>query len=122
MTSKLPLLGFKRTAFAIGLILALILSNTALADDGGTVEHTAPYWQATYWNNTSLWGTPAVQRQESNLKHDWGFGSPHFKVRTDHFSARWTRYIDVSPGTYRFTATSDDGIRVWVDSDLIINQ
>ena len=25
-------------------------------------------------------------------------------------------------GLYRFTATSDDGIRVYVDNDLIINQ
>jgi hypothetical protein len=122
MKNKLSILKFKRIAFAIGLILILILSNTALADDGGTPEHTAPYWQATYWNDTSLWGAPVVQRQESNLNHDWGFGSPHFKVRADRFSARWTRYIDASPGTYRFTATSDDGIRVWVDSDLIIDQ
>ncbi|MGD8969207.1 MAG: PA14 domain-containing protein [Anaerolineae bacterium] len=122
MENKLSTLKFKRVTVAISLILALILSNTALADDGGTMEHTAPHWQATYWNNTALRGTPVFQRQETTLNHDWSFGSPHFKVQADRFSARWTRTIDVSPGTYRFTATSDDGIRVWVDSELIIDQ
>jgi len=117
---------FKRIVLAIGLILVLTLSNTALADDGvttaPTLQHTAPYWEATYWNNTSLSGTPVLQRQETNLNYDWGSGSPHSNVQADHFSARWTRYIDVTPGTYRFTVTSDDGIRVWVDSDLVIDQ
>jgi hypothetical protein len=111
----------KRIAFAIGLILALILSNTALADNGGTVEHMAAYWHATYWDNTSLWGTPVVQRQESNLNHDWGFGSPHFKVQADRFSARWTRYIDVPPGNYRFRMTVDDGARLYVNGHLLID-
>ena len=112
----------KRIGFAIGLVLVLMLSNTALADDGGIMQHTAPYWEATYWNNTSLSGEPVLQRQETNLNHDWGFGSPNSSLQADHFSARWTRYVDVSPGAYRFTVTSDDGIRVWVDSDLIIDQ
>lgn len=35
---------------------------------------------------------------------------------------RWTRYIDVPAGLYLFTATSEDGIRVYVENDLIINQ
>jgi len=132
MKGKLSTLGFARIRFAIGLMLILILSNTALADEGAslnegvttapTVQHTAPYWEAAYWNNTSLSGTPVLQRQETNLNHDWGSGSPHSSVQADHFSARWTRYIDVTPGVYRFTVTSDDGIRVWVDSDLIIDQ
>jgi hypothetical protein len=122
MKSRVLTLTCKRVGLAIGLLLLLTLGNIALADDGPILKHTAPYWQATYWNNTSLWGTPVVQRQESSLNHDWGSGSPHFKVRADHFSARWTRYIDIPPGTYRFIATSDDGVRVWVDSDLIIDQ
>jgi hypothetical protein len=121
MKNKLLTLGVKRIGFAIGLILMLTLSTTALADDGGTVEHTAPHWQATYWNNTSLWGTPVVQLQESNLNHDWGFGSPHFKVQADHFSARWTRYIDVPPGNYRFRMTVDDGVRLYVNGHLLID-
>jgi len=86
------------------------------------VQHSDPHWQATYWNNTSLSGSPALERQESDLDNDWGSGSPDSTVHADQFSARWTRYIDVTPGTYRFTATSDDGIRIWVDGDLLMDQ
>ena len=113
-----------RIGLAVSLIIlipVLILGHPALAQGGVIVQHTAPYWQASYWNNTSLPGLPVLERQETNLHHDWGSGSPHTSVSTDGFSARWTRYIDVTPGRYRFTATSDDGIRVWVDSELLIN-
>jgi hypothetical protein len=61
-------------------------------------------------------------RNESNLNYDWGSSSPDPSVNADHFSARWTRYLNVTPGAYRFTATSDDGIRVWIDNALVINQ
>jgi hypothetical protein len=61
-------------------------------------------------------------RNESDINYDWGSGSPAPSINADNFSARWTRYLNVTPGTYRFTVTSDDGIRVWVDDALIINQ
>lgn len=108
----------KKITFLITLALALTLVNPALAQE----EHSDPHWEASYWNNTSLSGTPVLQRQETSLDHDWGTGSPDPSVSSDGFSARWTKYIDVADGTYRFTATSDDGIRVWVDSTLIIDQ
>jgi len=56
---------------------------------------------------------------ETSLDHNWGSGGP--AGLTDGFSARWTRYLDLA-GTYRFTATSDDGIRVYVDGISIINE
>ena len=108
----------KKICILITLITALTLATPAMAQDG----HSDPYWQASYWNNTSLSGTPVLQRQETALDHDWSTGSPGSGVTSDTFSARWTRYIDTAAGTYRFTATSDDGIRVWVDSALIIDQ
>jgi uncharacterized protein YraI len=79
-----------------------------------------PVWDAKYWNNTDLSGDPVLHRGESDLNHDWGQGSPP-DVNSDQFSARWKRTIDVSAGTYRFTATMDDGMRVWVDGDLVID-
>ncbi|MCI0394727.1 MAG: PA14 domain-containing protein [Chloroflexi bacterium] len=108
------------TLFLFMLLAGPVLAGPVLAQDGP--EHTDPYWQVSYWNNTSLSGTAVLQRQESNLDYDWGSGSPQpGTVNSDQFSARWTRYIDLTPGTYRFTATSDDGIRVWLDNQLIID-
>lgn len=111
---------FRRMRFLIGLLVVLGLTGTAVAQ-GPVIENTDPTWQAWYWNNMTLSGTPALQRNEGDLNYDWGEGSPGAGVNVDHFSARWTRTIWVTADTYRFTASSDDGIRVWVDSDLIIN-
>ena len=43
-------------------------------------------------------------------------------VIADRFSARWTRTIHVTEDAYRFSTTSDDGIRVWMDNKLIIDE
>ena len=111
----------KRFSLFVSLAMVLAMTGTALAQGPGP-QHTSPTWQATYWNNMTLSGTPALVRDESDLDYDWGDGSPDPRVSADHFSARWTRYIDVTPGPYRFTATSDDGMRVWVDGALIVNE
>lgn len=111
-----------RRSFALlfALLLALMASHSALAQEI-TPQHTDPDWRAEYWNNTTLSGTPVLVRQEGNLDHNWGSGSPAAAVNSDRFSARWTRYIDVTPGTYRFTAVSDDGVRVFVDGGLVVD-
>lgn len=98
-------------------VLLLVLLATAVPP-----THAADArWQATYWNNLNLSGNPALEREEVSLDHDWGSGSPHNVVDAENFSARWTRNINFSAGTYRFTATTDDGMRVWVDNNQIID-
>lgn len=115
----------RRWMFVIGWIVALALMwtvNSAVAQGPGP-QHTEPVWQAAYWNNADLMGSPVLWRAEANLDYNWGTGSPAPEINADHFSARWTRYIDVTtPTTFRFTATSDDGVRVWLDGALIINE
>jgi len=109
------------TILTCSLFLALFLFSAVGAQQPGP-QHSDPNWQASYWNNMTLSGTAVLQRSEANLDYDWGAGSPApGTVNTDQFSARWTRYVDFTAGTYRFSATADDGIRVWLDSELIIN-
>lgn len=110
----------RMTALIGSLLIILALASIAQAQ-GPAPQHSAANWQATYWNNQSLSGAPSLQREEANIDYDWGTGSPGPGVNGDEFSARWTRYIDFAPGTYRFAATSDDGMRVWVDGSLIID-
>jgi hypothetical protein len=123
--NRSSLLGARRTLWIAGLLALLILvsmikATPVLAQDVGP-RHTDPAWQAQYWNNPTLNGQPALVRTDPSINFDWGFGSPGPGIGVDNFSARWTRYIDVTPGNYRFTATADDGIRVWVDGQLIID-
>jgi len=42
-------------------------------------------------------------------------------VNPDHFSARWTRTTDVSPGMYHFSLTIDDGARLWVNGHILVD-
>lgn len=104
------------------LFLLLIPAAPMVWAQDVSPRHSDPGWQAFYWNNMDLTGAPVVRRVDNDLNFDWGLSSPDRQIYYDNFSARWERYIDVTPGTYRFTAVTDDGMRVWVDNELIINQ
>ncbi len=78
-------------------------------------------WKAEYWNNRDLEGDPILVRNESGLSHEWGDGSPDSSIDTDNFSAQWSTRTYFNEGTYRFVATMDDGMRVYVDGNKIID-
>lgn len=86
-------------------------------------ESVSSQWEARYYNNTDLSGTPVLTRNEAYIDYNWGTGSPESgKVNTDHFSVRWTRDVDFRfSGTYRFSAWVDDGVRVYVNGTRIID-
>ncbi len=56
------------------------------------------------------------------INFNWGSGSPDDRIPDDNFSVRWTRTVDFRSGLYRLTARADDGIRVWVDGDRVIDE
>ena len=88
----------------------------------GTTPTTTDWW-AEYYNNTTLSGTPAVTRNDTTLNFDWGYGSPATGINADYFSARWTKNVAfASAATYLFSATVDDGVRVWVDGSIVIDK
>lgn len=68
-------------------------------------------------------GTQVLSRIDAQVDFDWVLDSPDPKVPNDWFSVRWTG--QVSPRyseKYRFHVLSDDGVRLYVDGVLIINQ
>src|SRR5262249_6086564 len=49
-------------------------------------------------------------------------GSPDPSVPVDHFSARWTGQVQAQYSqTYTFYTESDDGVRLWVNGQLLID-
>lgn len=114
---------FRKYYFLVVFAAVLLVTGSVQAQtDPASPQHSDPVWQVSYWNNRDMSGSPVLSRTESDLNWDWSNGSPGSGVTADNFSARWTRYIDVTAGAYRFTAISDDGIRVYVDSQLLINR
>ncbi len=77
--------------------------------------------KATYFSNMDLTGT-TVGRTDATVNFNWGSGSPATSVGADHFSARWTGQVQaVETGTYTFRTNSDDGVRLWVNGQLLID-
>lgn len=78
-------------------------------------------WFGSYYNNRDLGGDPVLQRYDEAINFDWGSGSPAGGVNADSFSVRWLRTMRLDGGVYRVSATADDGIRIWVNDDLILD-
>jgi uncharacterized protein YraI len=113
---------FSHNNFVLKLmIIALILLPMMALSSAASPLYASSGWEAKYWNNLSLSGDPVLVRQESDLNHVWSHGTPNNLIDKDKFSARWKRTVNFPSGTYRFTATMDDGMRVWVDGNLIIS-
>jgi hypothetical protein len=62
-------------------------------------------------------------RIDPQINFDWAEGNPGEPIRDDKFSVRWTGSIEPRyTGTYTFYITSDNGRRVWVNDQLIIDE
>ncbi|GAB4575270.1 MAG: hypothetical protein Kow0077_25970 [Anaerolineae bacterium] len=86
------------------------------------VADTGQQWQGEYYTNTFLGGLPYLVRLDDAISFDWGTGSPApGLIPVDNFSVRWSGPQQFAGGTYTFYATVDDGIRVWVNEQLIID-
>ena len=42
-------------------------------------------------------------------------------IEADNFYVRWSRSIALDPGLYRFIVLADDGVRLHLDSELVID-
>ncbi|MBY8998717.1 MAG: C39 family peptidase [Candidatus Thorarchaeota archaeon] len=79
-------------------------------------------WNAEYFSNQYLQGSPALLRCDQNLDFYWGTTSPDDSIPKDNFSVRWERTVDFSEsGWYRFRTFTDDGLRLYIDGELIID-
>lgn len=81
-----------------------------------------PDWMGEYFDNPYLLGAPRFRVNNVDINFNWGTAGPDPRVPVDNFSVRWTRLYTFAPGTYQFTATTDDGMRVLVGDSLIIDK
>lgn len=78
---------------------------------------TAEYFDYPYFSGSPL------TRTDANINFDWGTGEPTGGIGQDTFSVRWTGEVETpTDGAYAFTTTSDDGVRLWVNNQLLIEQ
>jgi hypothetical protein len=98
-------------------------SPTALASVSPipTASTTTAY-KGEYFANRYLSGAPVLTRDDASINFDWVMGSPGAGVPADGFSVRWSKQQQFDAGTYRFSTLSDDGIRLYIDNELLIDQ
>jgi PA14 domain-containing protein/purple acid phosphatase-like protein/Ig-like domain-containing protein len=84
------------------------------------------HWKGEYFNKTDLSVGPMLVRDDgpSFLNINFGEGSPSTAcgIDVDNFSARWTREVIFAATTYRFSVTGDDGVKLWVNGQLMIDK
>jgi hypothetical protein len=77
--------------------------------------------RASYYNNLTFYGTP-VTRIDPTINFDWGYGSPDPRIGPDIFSARWEgKVVPRFSGIYTFYTLADDGARLWVNGQLLVD-
>jgi len=80
---------------------------------------------AEYYANATLSGAATISRIEgsgSKLAFNWAAGAPATGIPADNFSVRWRGMITASAtGIYTFSAGSDDGSRVYIDNELVVD-
>ncbi len=110
-------------------VLRLTVSDSILttADDISIIVNpaTATGLTARYYRDPgtgSRFVTLALTRVDTTVNFNWGAAAPAAGVTADNFSVRWTGRVQAPvTGTYRFSTVSDDGIRLWVNGQQVIN-
>ena len=109
-------------------VLRLTVSDSVFTstDDVTIVVTTGSVTGLTgqYFNdpgNGTHFATLILTRGDPTVNFTWA-GSPAAGVGADNFSVRWTGRVEAPvTGSYRFSTVSDDGIRLWVNGQLVIN-
>jgi RHS repeat-associated protein len=103
------------------------IPHSSTAYDGGGLKGLG----AAYWPNKDLAGPPKVFRSGTadnpagDLWLSWGSGQPTGlnAPNGDNWSGRYTGEITFpAQGAYTLKFLSDDGIRVWLDDVLVVDQ
>jgi uncharacterized protein (DUF1800 family)/fibronectin type 3 domain-containing protein len=110
----------KKSRLSIGFAFALC----------GLISHGVPAFAAgtgtglkgSYFSNTKLTGAPVLVRTDSMVNFQWGTNPPVSSISANQYSVRWTGQIEAPvSGAYTFYTRSDDGVRLWVNNQLLIN-
>ena len=81
--------------------------------------------KAAYFSNAAVAdafpATATVTKTEPIINFNWAAGSPA-GISNDLFKARFTGNIhSTDEGTYTFYITADDGVRLWVNNQLLVD-
>jgi PA14 domain/Bacterial TSP3 repeat len=90
---------------------------------GTPVVGTGDGLTGCYYANTNLAGTPVTTRVDPLLNFDWGKAAPSAGMNHEYFSVSWIGEIQAQyTEPYTFYMKIDDGVRVRLNDELIIDK
>lgn len=108
----------KARAFAYGF------KPSAVTQEQLTIDPNPAYGDGlwgTYFSNIDLTGTTYSQA-DPTINFNWNGASPVPGIGGSNWSGRWTGQVQVHcSGPYTFYTNSDDGVRLWVNGQLLID-
>ena len=97
------------------------LRIAAVSLPGSTGPGTGTGLYGDYFDDVNL-TQRRLTRIDPSVNFNWGAGSPDPSLGADTFSVRWTgKVVPAFSETYTFSTTSDDGVRLWVNGRLLID-
>jgi PA14 domain/Chitobiase/beta-hexosaminidase C-terminal domain len=79
------------------------------------------YYGNTIYNSNAFTGTPIV-RIDPTINFNWNTNSPDPSMATNNYTVRWTGMVQpLFNETYTFSTTTDDGVRLWVNGQLLVD-
>lgn len=102
-------------------VLTLGLAAPAMAMGDGLA---GSYWNFNVVANGNAFpgGAPNRTRVDATVNFDWGNGAPTGGINADDFAVRWDGMLEApQSGNYIFSTQSDDGVRLWINGALVID-
>ncbi len=74
-------------------------------------------------DGSGAFGDIVAIRVDPVVDFEWGSDPPAPGVPVDRFAVRWTgTLVPTSTGVHAFEFFADDGVRLWIDEDLVIDE
>ncbi len=107
--------------FGLGARTGALTANHFIDD----LKIQVPTWtglRGEYFDELNF-TVPKLVRTDPRICFEWGLGAPHPKMGSNTFSIRWTgQVIPRYSERYTFYTQSDDGVRLFVNNQLVVDQ
>jgi hypothetical protein len=117
-TTTVKVKAFKAGFVDSGVTATTLVNSSAYGNGTGLVGAYFSNQSKTFTNPP----TPTLTRTDAVVNFDWSTGSPAPSISADNFTVRWTGSVQpLVSDTYTFYTMADDGSRVWINNQLILN-
>lgn len=99
--------------------LPLLVPVTPTPDPMATPRSSL--WRIEGFANRSLAGDPAITFGADDVNFNWGVDAPDQGLPVDDFSLRLEGLVPLASGVYSIALTYDDGARLFVNEELVID-